>query len=99
MSVMLYTMWGKKIFQKTMKHIFQKHFYFLEDNTWDLNPSDKEKVRKRVIPTLRMVESWVMGHQKVSSWTDDEVVKQFLYYMRHAHPEFYESNKTNTTGM
>ena len=92
-------MWGMKIFKKTMKHIFQKHFCFLGGDRWDLNPHDKEKVRKRVIPTLRMVESWVMGRQQVSNWTDDEVVIQFLRYIRLSHPEFYESNKTNSTGM
>ena len=75
-------LWGRKIFEGTMRHLFHKHFVFnSHDHGWSLNPKDPEKVRRRVIPTIRMVSSWVMG-DKMSTWTDRRVVYNFLTYIR-----------------
>ena len=81
--------WGKKIFEGTMKHIFQKHFVFNSDShSWFLNPNDPEKVQKRVVPTIRMVGSWTMGDM-MSTWTDRRVVDNFLTYIRFCHNDVW----------
>ena len=83
--------WGKKIFEGTMKHIFQKHFVFNSDShSWFLNPNDPEKVQKRVVPTIRLVGSWTMGNM-MSTWTDRRVVDNFLTYIRFCHNDLWET--------
>ena len=84
-------LWGRKIFEGTMKHIFQKHFVFnSHDHGWSLNPDDPEKVQKRVIPTIRMVSSWIkkLGDM-MSTWTDERVVHNFLTYIRFCHNDVW----------
>ena len=81
--------WGKKIFEDTMKYIFQKHFVFNSDShSWSLNPNDPEKVQKRVVPTIRLVGSWTMGNM-MSTWTDRRVVDNFLTYIRFCHNDVW----------
>ena len=70
--------WGKKIFEDTMKYIFQKHFVFNSDlHSWFFNPNDPEKVQKRVVPTIHMVGSWTM-EDIMQTWTDRIVVENFI---------------------
>lgn len=80
--------WGKKIHCKTLKHIFRKHFHFRGRDHWCLNPKDKEKVRNRVIPTLRMVMSW--GY-RVGHYTDREIVENFLGIIKWDYPDLYKA--------
>ena len=83
--------WGKKIHVKTLKHMFCKHFIFRGRDVWHLNPNDKEKVRKRVIPTLRMIMSW--RYKDIDKDTDQEIVEKFLGIIKWDHPDVYESGK------
>ena len=84
---------GKKIFEGTMKRIFQKHFVFNSDgHSWSLNPhDDPNKVQKRVIPTIRMVASWVDPENIIPTWTDRKVVDNFLIYIKHCHNDLWIS--------
>ena len=83
--------WGKKIHVKTLKHIFRRHFHYCGRDKWDLNPNDKEKVRKRVIPTLRMVMSW--RYTDTEKDTDKEIVENFLGIIKWNHPDVYLREK------
>ena len=82
-------MWGMEIYEKTLKHIFQKHFHYLQNDTWNVNPHDKVKVKKRVIPTLRMVMSW--KDKKVLKFTERKIVEDFLAIIKYDYPDLYES--------
>ena len=84
-------MWGGKIYEKTLKHIFRKHFHHNHDDIWNVNPHDKVKVKKRVIPTLRMVMSW--KHKQVLKFTERKVVEDFLAIIKYDYPDVYESKR------
>ena len=84
-------MWGNKIFIKTLKHLFQKHFDYKGNDSLDFNPHDKDKVRERIIPTLRMVLSW--EYKNALNLTDRKLVGKFLSIIKHEHPELYESKR------
>ena len=79
--------WGKKIVVKTLKHIFLKHFRFLGRDQWNLNPNDKDKVRKRIIPTLRMVMSWY--YKDIEHFSEQDIVGHFLGVIKWNYPEVY----------
>ena len=84
--------WGKKIFVKTLKHIFQKHFHYQGHDSWNFwNPHGKDKVGKRIIPTLRMVMSW--GFKDISHFSDRDLVEHFLSVIKWNYPELYESKR------
>ena len=80
--------WGKKINEKTLKHLFLKHFHFRGHDKWILNPDDKDNVQKRIIPTLRMVMSW--GYKDIAHFTEQEIVGFFLGIIKWNHPEVYK---------
>ena len=69
--------------------MFRKHFIFRGRDVWRLNPNDKDKVRKRVIPTLRMVMSW--GYKDIDKYTDQKIVENFLGIIKWDHPEVYKA--------
>lgn len=86
--------WGYKVYDGTMKDLFKKHFLFIggpNNESWVVSPFDKRKVQKRVIPTLRMVISWV--YPKVTELSDRAVVENFLDYIKKAHPDLYVKRK------
>ena len=83
--------WGTEIYVKTLKYLFQKHFDYKGGDSWNFNPHDKDKVRKRIIPTLRMVLSW--KYEKALTLTDRKLVENFLAIIKYEHPELYESKR------
>ena len=83
--------WGKKITMKTLKHIFRRHFHFCGRGKWGPNPNDKDKVRKRVIPTLRMVMSW--RYKDTEKYSDREIIEYFLAIIKYDYPEVYSRGK------
>lgn len=82
-------MWDNEIMSSTLKHIFSKHIRLQGDN-WGLNPHDSDKVKRRVYPTLRMVYSWVLEKQKVTTMTNKDIMFELIIYMRTDHKVFYD---------
>ena len=85
--------WGKKNYINTLKHLFQNHFDYQGDDSWDFNPHDKEKVTKRIIPTIRMVLSW--ENKKVLTLTDRKIVGKFLSIIKNDYPNLYKLKQTS----
>ena len=74
-------MWGKRIIDNTLKHIFQHHFHIDRPGgkEWIIKP---HKRRNRVISFLRMILSWECGDLiKVNLLRDKDVLMMyFIWY-------------------
>ena len=91
-------MWDNELMSGTLKHIFRKHVRIFrhgeeeEEDTWDLNPHDPDKVKKRVVPTIRMVYSWVLKKHKVDVMTNKEILLDLVIYIRTEHKDLYDEH-------
>ena len=85
--------WGKRIFKKTLKHIFLKHFHHAGNDKWDLNPHHTDKLREKILPNLRVIMSWGYNRDYIYNLTERDLVGYFLGIIRWNHPDVYESKR------
>ena len=84
-------MWGDKIINGTLKHMFQNHVRVTIPGAEDfvIKAHYKPKVTVRILPTLRMVISWKLGNEKVNNMNDEEVLKYLVKYIKTNHNDMF----------
>ena len=80
-------MWGKRIIDNTLKHIFVHNFHVCVPGGKDWFIYDKEYVR--VVKLLRMILSWKYGDQLKPDMTDKEVLNFFILYLEITHHDIF----------